>query len=450
LSTISELLADWIKNLKYRDIPLELVQAAKEDILDMFGCGLFGSRCSWVLPVVELVKNWGGTEEASIWGHKEKVPCVNAVFANASSVNAFEFDDSYVPTGIHPGALVVTSVLASAERLGELTGQDMITAVVIGHEISARVRSGLGWSVLHGWNGTAICSTFGAAAATAKVLGLGTDEVVNALGICGPYVGGLLTYGYKAMAKRIVNARSAQGGLMAAFLAEQGFTGFRDIFESNQGGFCKTHSSDPTIDQITRNLGTEYLMRNLVLKKYPNCTSFHAVADAISGLLSANSVEAPNIESVVISTTSGALKNNVSKTYDNISSAQMSMEYAAAAFLLDGKLGIDQYSEERIKSLDIRKMLEKVRIVIDPHLDAMGLDHRMAAKVDVCLKDGTRIESGLVSRPRAMSSIELDKKFMSLSTKAISYEKAIELKNAVLSLQKCSNVTSFAALLGSS
>ena len=450
MSTISELLAGWIQELQFHDIPIQLVQAAKDDILDMFGCGLFGSKCSWVSTVADLIKDWGGKKEASIWGHKKKVPCVNAVFTNANAVNAFEFDDSYVPTGIHPGALVVTSVLASAEKLGTVTGQDMITAVVVGHEISARVRSGLGWSVLHGWNGTAICSTFGAAAATAKVLDLNVDGIVNALGICGPYVGGLLTYGYKAMAKRIVNARSAQGGLLAAFLAELGFTGFRDIFESEQGGFCRTHSSDPTIDLITKDLGSEYLMRNLVLKKYPNCTSFHAVADAISGILSKQSINSSRIESVVINTTSGALKNNVGKMYDNISSAQMSMEYAAAVFLVDGELGVDQYSVKRIESPDIREMIQKVRIVIDPYLDGMGLDHRMAAKVDLYLKDGSKVESNYIKRPRDMSSLELDKKFMSLSTKAISQGQAEELKDIVKSLEKCNNVTILANLLESS
>ncbi len=447
MATISEILADWVYELEFNEIPKQLVQAAKDDILDMLGCGLFGSKCSWVSTVTELIKEWGGKKEASIWGHNKKVPCVNAVLANANAVNAFEFDDSYVPTGIHPGALVITSVLATAEKLESITGQDMITAVVAGHEISARVRSGLGWSVFHGWNGTAICSTFGAAVATAKSLGLDKEGIVNAMGICGPYVGGLLTYGFKAMAKRLVNARSAQGGLMAAFLAERGFTGFRDIFESKQGGFCSAHSSDPTIDQIAKDLGSVYLMSGLVLKKYPMCTSFHAVADAIAGVLAENDVNPASIDSVIINTTSGALKNNVGETYDNISSAQMSMNYAAAAFLLDGELGVDEYSEERVESSDIRKMVEKVHINIDPQLDKMGLDHRMAAKVDIQLKDGSKIESDYIKRPRDMSSTELDRKFMSLSTKAISQRKAEKLKNITKSLENCNNVAILADFL---
>ncbi len=447
MQTVSEVLANWIHELKFNDIPRQFVEAAKDNILDMFGCGLFGSTKPWVSVVAEMVKEWGGSKEATLWGHKAKVPCVNAVFANANAVNAFEYDDTYVPTGIHPGALVVTSALATAEKLDSVSGKDMITAVVIGHEISARVRSGLGWSVLHGWNGTAICSTFGAAAAASKILGLSIDEMVNALGICGPYVGGLLTFGFKAMAKRVVNARSAQGGLMAAFLAGKGFTGYRDIFESKQGGFCTAHSSDPTIDNITADLGTKYLMSNLVLKKYPNCTSFHAVADAIAGILSANDIDSTKIESVVIKTTSGALKNNVGAQYDNISSAQMSMNYAAAAFLLDGELGINQYSEERINSSDIRKMIGRVQIVIDPELEKMGLDHRMAAKIEIHLNDRSKIESEYVRRPRDMTPMELDKKFFNLSTNAISQNKAKELRDIIKSLETCNNVAILANLL---
>ncbi len=447
LATVGETLAEWVVELKLSDIPSEYIASAKNNILDMIGCGLFGSTKPWVRIVAEMVIDWGGKEESAIWGRNKKVPSVNAVFANANAVNSFEYDDTYVPYGIHPGAFVVTSALAAAEVTGGITGSQIVEAVVAGQEVSVRARRGLGWSVLHGWNGTAICSTFGAAVAASKIMGHSVGQTADALGITGPYVGGLLTYGFSAMAKRVVNARSAQGGFMAAVLAQRGFTGYRDIFESQQGGFCTAHSPDCTIEKITEKLGSEYQMQNLVLKKYPNCTSFHAVADSLSGLILTQRPSSQEIDRVVINTTSGALKNNVGASYDNISSAQMSMQYAVAALLLDGELGIEQFTEERVNAQDMRQMVSKIETVVDPELEKMGLDHRMAAKVDIHLKDGTKIESEYVRRPRVMSSTELDKKFLTLSTKTVPLESANEIMGIVKSLEKCDDVSMLTKLL---
>lgn len=419
LPTVSETLSEWAESLEYEAIPTEFRESAKLDILDMLGCGFFGSTLPWVKISAEMVKDWGGQPEATIWGHAKKVPAVNAVLANAHAVNSFEFDDTYVPTGIHPGALVVTSALAAAESTGAITGKEFIVAVVAGHEVSARVRLGLGWSVLHGWNSTAICSTFGAAVASALILGLDADGISDAMGIAGPYVGGLLTYGFGAMAKRIVNARSAQGGMMASLLAKRGFTGFRDILESDQGGFCSAHSTDCKIEAILDGLGKEYEMRKLALKKYPCCTSFHAVVDAISDILDEMPFSPDDIASVEIQTTSGALKNNVGSDYNNLSSAQMSMEYAAAARILHGELGIAQYQGEEIGNPKLRRMIQKIRTSVDADLDSKGLDHRMAAKAVITLKSGVQLESSQVTQPKKMTPEEVLAKFRSLASTCV-------------------------------
>lgn len=441
------MLSKWAGSLDYKAIPSEFREAARFDVLDMLGCGLFGSTRPWVRISAEMVEEWGGTPEATIWGHAKKVPAVNAVLANAHAVNAFEFDDTYVPTGIHPGALVVTSAMAAAEYYGKTSGRQFIAAVVAGHEVSARVRNGLGWSVLHGWNSTAICSTFGAAVASAKIMGLSADGIADAMGIAGPYVGGLLTYGFGAMAKRIVNARSAQGGMMSSVLAKKGFTGFRDILESDQGGFCSAHSSDCQVQAILEGLGEEYEMRKLALKKYPCCTSFHAVVDAASDVLGAKAFSPDEIETVEIHTTSGALKNNVGADYDNLSSAQMSMEYAVAAKILHGELGIEQYSNEQIENPQLRKMVGKIRTSVDPDLDSKGLDHRMAAKVVIAFQDGAKMESPYVLKPRRMSHEAVLTKFEKLATTALPRTTAKEISDRILHIEDCKDVSDIASLL---
>jgi len=447
LRTVSEKLAEWAEALTYKTIPSQYIEPARENILDMIGCGLFGSSLPWVRTVCDMVIDWGGKEECTLWGRDIKVPSVNAVFANTNAANSFEFDDTYVPTGIHPGALVVSSALATSEYKGGATGKELIAAVVAGHEVAARIRSGLGWSVLHGWNGTAICSTFGAAVASAKILGLSPGRIADAIGIAGPYVGGLLTYGFKAGAKRIVNARSGQGGILAAMLAEKGVTGYRDFIESKQGGFISAHSSDPTTEKITENLGKDFIFKNMVLKKYPNCTSFHAVLDALYEITGTEPVDIDSLDRIVVNTTTGAQKNDVGTTYDNVHSAQMSMSYAVAAKIADGIVGVNQFSESMIQNPEIRKIAERVEILTDADLDSRGLDHRMAAKVELVMKSGEVLESGVVRRPRRMTNDEVRAKFYNLSGHVVDKERADDIMKFVDTLENQDNINSLSELL---
>jgi 2-methylcitrate dehydratase PrpD len=447
LPTVSEQLADWAGTLTYESIPSEYIESARENILDMIGCGLFGSALPWVRTVSDMVVDWGGKPESTLWGRNVKVPSVNSVFANTNAANSFEFDDTYFPTGIHPGALVVSSALATAEYTGHGTGKQLIAAVVAGHEISARIRSGLGWSVLHGWNGTAICSTFGAAVSSAKMLGLPPDKIADAIGIAGPYVGGLLTYGFKAGAKRIVNARSGQGGILAAMLAEKGVTGYRDFIESKQGGFISAHSSDPTTEKVTENLGTDYLFKNMALKKYPNCTSFHAVLDALYEITGTDPVDIDSLDRIIVNTTTGAQKNDVGTTYDNVHSAQMSMPYAVAAKILDGVVGVNQFSESMIQNLDIRRIAERVEILVDADLDSRGLDHRLAAKVDLVMKSGEVLESSIVRNPRRMTNDEVRAKFYNLSGHVVDKARSDEIMKFIDRLESQENINSLSELL---
>jgi len=447
LPTVSEQLAEWVASLEYKDIPSEFIETARLNILDIIGCGLFGSSLAWVKVIADMVIDWGGKEEATIWGRKTKVPAVNAVFANANAANSFEWDDTYFPWGIHPGALVVSSTLASAEYKSGADGKDFIAAVIAGHEVSARVRSGLGWSVFHGWNGTAICSTFGAAVASTKILGLSATQIADAIGTAGPYVGGLLTFGFKAGAKRVVNARSAQGGILAALLAERGVTGYKDILESKQGGFCSTHSSDPIIDRITEDLGKEYEMSKMALKKYPNCTSFHAVLDALYEITGTSPVDVESIDRIVVNTTTGAQKNDVGTSYDNVHSAQMSMPYAVAIKISDGVVGVEQFSNDKIGDDEIRKIAERVEIVVDPDLDSLGLEHRLAAKVDLIFKSGKKLESSVVRNPRRMTKDEILMKFNNLAARVVSQDRADEIVDFIETMEKHDDIASLAGLL---
>ncbi|MBD3157496.1 MAG: hypothetical protein GF309_01790, partial [Candidatus Lokiarchaeota archaeon] len=179
----------------------------------------------------------------------------------------------------------------------------------------------------------------------------------------------------------------------------------------------------------------------------PTCTSFHAALDALSEVVDEHDLDTNGIEKVIIRTTRGALKNNVGTNYDNISSAQMSMEYSVAAKIVDGEVGINQFTPARIEDLTLREMAGKVETVIDPELDAFGLDYRFAAQAIVLLDDKTRFESDYVHNPKRMTTEGVESKFITLANTAVNEEQGREIIESVNGIEKMRDVSNLADLL---
>lgn len=145
----------------------------------------------------------------------------------------------------------------------------------------------------------------------------------------------------------------------------------------------------------------------------------------------------------MIYTTSESLKNNVGASYDNISSAQMSMEYAMAAIIVDNELGVDQYTEAKIASEQLRDMVKRVKVVVDPELDCRDLNHRMAAQVKIYLSNGTKLRSSYVRRTVKITTEQVQQKFMKLASKALKDEPVRNILEAVRSLEKYDGIRFF-------
>ena len=411
-------LATFAVGVQLASLPEEFLDRMRTDALDAVGVGVFGHTRPWVSLPTELWELQGGAPEATLWGRGSRLPVPRAVMANSNAVNAFEFDDTYVwgGYGTHQGNNVVPAAIAVAESLGGVSGRDLLRALAVGHEIGIRVARGI-LKKKPGWNGTALVSTFGAAAAAGTLLGLNEEQMTWALGTAGSYVGGVLTMPPHSMAKRLVNGRAAEGGTIGALLAKRGFTGIENVLEARQGGFYQTHAEEYSLDRVVEELGSDYLSRHVHTKRFPMVTSAHAAIEATMHLVHDHNVRSTDVREIVVRTTSGAQQNMVGFVPETISSAQLSLAFGIAMAVKTGDVRADAITEEALADPEVRRLVGIVNPVKDPELDAMWKGRSQSggpARVELVLAGGARLKSDLVPEASRMTNTEIEGKARSL------------------------------------
>src|SRR5713101_292125 len=268
-------LARYAAALRYDDLPEEVVQQAKECIIDTVAAAICGSTLPWSRIVIDYAERTGPGGRSHILGRGSAVQAPAAALANGALAHAFELDSLTRPgAGAHPGATVLPPALAVAQQSGAakgIGGRDLIAAFVAGNEVMIRVGRATGHTnEARGFHAPGTTGPFGAAVACGHLLGLDAGRMANALGIAGSLAGGLLEFakGDGGMVKRLHLGRASEAGVMAASLAAAGFTGQRTVIEG-EFGFLRVFCTEFDVAELTRNLGHEYLTLSTVLKRYP-------------------------------------------------------------------------------------------------------------------------------------------------------------------------------------
>jgi aconitate decarboxylase len=403
---------------QYSSLPEDLVDRMRTDALDAIAVGIFGHTRPWVSLATGLWEQHGGVPEATLWGRSSRLPIPRAVMANSNAVNSFEFDDTYVwgGHGTHQGNNVVPAAVAVAEWLGGVPGPSFLLALSVGHEIGIRIARGF-VKKRPGWNGTALVSTFGAAAAAGKLLNLSEEQMTWALGTAGSYVGGVLTIPPHSMAKRLVNGRAAEGGVIGALLAQRGFTGIENVLEARQGGFYQTHAEEYDLDRVVAGLGSDYLCRHVHTKRFPMVTSAHAAIEATLQVVRAHEIHSKDVKQVVVRTTSGAQQNMVGFLPETISSAQLSLAFGIATAVKTGNVRASAITEQALVDPELRRLMSAVTPVKDPELDAMWSGRAQSggpARIEVELAGGAWLKSDLVPEASRMTNDEIEDKARNL------------------------------------
>jgi 2-methylcitrate dehydratase PrpD len=338
------------------------------------------------------------------------VDALHAALVNGISAHVLDFDDTHLRTLLHPSVPVASALLALAERRPQ-SGRDFLTAFIIGVEIECRIANAIWFAHNSHWYITGTAGVFGAAAAAARALGLNEDETTHALGIaCAQAAGTREMAG--TMTKAFIHGRAAQNGLLAALLAQQGYTAAETSLEGPHG-FANVLAPERDLAMITAGLGSTYEILANSYKPFACGVVAHPVIDACIQLRNEHQLRATDIKGVALSVSPRALELTGIKAPANGLKSKWSIYHSAAVALVDGAAGEHQYSDERVNDPAVRALRECVTAAADAQLA------EIAAKVSVTLKDGTvlakHVEKVIGSAENPMSDGDLEVKVRGLA-----------------------------------
>ena len=367
-------LATWVSALKYDDLPQRTREVARIALLDTLGAGLYGFNTPWTQKLLSWVQRGGQGNEARTWNAgTATLRSADAALVNGVAVHAFELDD-YHNAKLHCGAAVIPAALAVAERL-DSNGRDLLTAIVAGYEVMIRSSLALNPSAarLRGWHLTGVVGPFGAAAACAVLLKLNAEETAWALGLAGTQGAGLWAFNADgSMSKRLHPGKAAHSGVLAAELAQLGFSGPTSIYEFEDGGVLKAFSDHADAALLTLDLGCVYHIDNNSIKPYCCCGSTHAYIDAALALRKKLGAPWDTSRKVRVGTCKVV---DVQCGFDyvpgSVLNAQMSLRYAVAVALLEGAALPAQFTDDKLCDPLIIAVAAAIELVADPELDKL-------------------------------------------------------------------------------
>jgi len=296
---------------------------------------------------------------------------------------------------------------------------------------------------------------FAAAAAAARGLGLDQAQSVHALGIAGTQAAGLMAAQYGAMVKRMHAGRASQSGLYGALLAQGGFTGIPDVFESEYGGFCTTFSRSRDrfkLAELTAGFGEVWQTMGVALKFYSCVGSNHTALDALREMRAERAFGAKDVKKIIVHASQVTVDHAGWKYRpESLASAQMNLAFCAATFLLEGDCFVDQFSDAVVADSRRMALAEKVEVRPDPEISAKGAKYRHSVRVEVILNDGSRMERTVEtprgSGPHFASEAQIAAKFAKLAAHALPRARSAQLRDAVLGMEKLDDAARLAQLM---
>jgi 2-methylcitrate dehydratase PrpD len=361
-------LADFLHATEFADIPAEVIRRAKACLLDWVGSAFAGIGCPSALIVSDLVGDMGGRPTATLIGSRQAAPPLAAALYNGTVSAAMEIDDVHEDASLHPGIGVIPAALAVAEYAGS-SGRDLLTAIILGYDISVRVARAAGPTHYHFWHTSGTCNTFGAAAAAAKLLRLDPRGVRMALGLAGTQAAGLWESlnDTATMAKHLHSGKAASNGVLAALLARAGYEGSETILEGEKGFLVSaSKATEEDLGRLTGRLGEPFLITRNFFKRHACCRAAFEGIEGVGQVLAAQGLRPEEVAKITV-TMKPSRNWLVAKTDPaDIYQAKFSLAFCIAVRALQGDSGLFQFTQENLRDAAIRGFMQKVGLVDDP------------------------------------------------------------------------------------
>jgi 2-methylcitrate dehydratase PrpD len=412
LSLVADRLTDWVTDLRFDDLPSEVVERTKLLVLDQLGVALLGATLPHVQPVLRLVDQQGHGGTSTLIHSGRRTSASLAAYANGTLGHSCEFDDAHA-LAWHTASAVVPAVLALAEA-EDRTGPEVITAVAAGVQVMSLLGAvATGGMLTAGWHGSRVLGVFGATAAAGHILGLTSDQLTDAFGIAGSDAGGTMEYDRSGgEVKRLHAGSAARAGVEAAQLARLGLTGPHTIFEGPRGLFRLFGGTDD-IGALDAAWDRWHVL-DTIFRFYPAVGTVHAPLDAIRHLRDTHDIDPAEIDEIRVGLAEFAVGHGASITRPaDAISAQFSLAFGVGLQFVTGhNAPADYFDPARWVDPAILAIGDRIKPYPMPIPDG---DPAFSALVEIVLRDGTVLrhyQSGFLGHPsRPATADDIEAKF---------------------------------------
>ncbi len=459
-SGLTREVARFVNETALGDLPGDVLENGRKSILDGLGLALSGSVAQTGIQVRHHLDDIAAVDDgATVIGSNRRAPARFAAFANGVGIHADDYDDTQLAVGkdrvygllTHPTAPALPAALAIGEISGS-TGAQVMLAYHLGVEVECKIAEAINPRHYQtGFHATATCGTFAAASAAGRLMGLDEDAMLRALSMAGSQSAGLRE-NFGTMTKPFHAGRSSESGIVAAQFASYGWTAAPTILEAPRGFFSAAGGGYDEAS-IHGKLGAPWTFSNpgVSIKPHPSGSLTHPGMTEMLRLIRVNDIKPEDVKRVRVGTNSNMPNALIHHRPTNELQAKFSMEFCMAILLLEGRAGLNEFTDEVVMRPDVQAMIEKVDFVIDERAEAAGY-HLMTTYIDIELADGRSISGkadfGRGSPAMPMSYEEVAEKFLECAEFAKwDGARAREVVDRVAEFEKLDDVRGLMSLL---
>lgn len=410
----SQIIASHLVALTFSDLPRSAVEAARLNLLDTIGVAIAGATAPGCREVARMVlDNYAGSQ-SHVWGTGRMATSAEAALANGTMSHALDFDDTHDAAVLHAGVSTVPAALSVADRLGGVSGEELLTAVAAGLDLTCRLGVATRLPpVASGWMYTSLYGLFGATAAAGKLLKLDAERMSHALGIAyAQAAGNAQCMPDGSLSKRMQPGFAAQIGVRSAMLAAAGISGTTNTIDGRHGLSRVYLHGEFDRDILLRDLGTKFEHENLSYKPYPSCRHTHSAIDVALNLARENDLDATLVEGIAVSVNEDAYINvctpaEVKNRPRVVVDAQFSIPFCIATALIRRDVFIGDFSSTALTNPEVLQLAAKVRPQVDPDMQKNFGRAVSPAAVTITMKNGT-VYSGRSNEPRGGAGNPMD------------------------------------------
>ena len=451
--TITAKMSRWAAGLEYKQLSQDAVYQAKRFLLDSVGCALGGYQQHDVKIALEVLDEIAGRGSSTVIGTGKRIDPVSASLANALMIRCMDYNDIYWKQDPSHPSDIFPAALAGCER-AKSDGKELIVGLVLGHEFEMRLCEAAFPGIRErGWH-HATLTAFVSPIVAGRALHLGWEQIQHAIGISASRqcTLGAVTAGKLTMMKNTVDPMATQSGVVAALMAEKGYTGPEHVIDGKEG---LTHCFGPEwkLNLLTDGFGESWRITQCGMKFFPTEALTHAPISAVLDLVKEHDLLPDQIEKVQIRSLARAadILSDPSK-YDphTKETADHSLPYVIAAAIVDRQVTPAQFEMAKIMDPKIRTQLHKVEVVADPEIEKV-FPALQRVIVNIATRDGRTFEKQLdypKGDPRnPLTDAEIEEKFSALAEGVLSDNAQTKLKDAIWNLEKVGSVSKLMALM---